>query len=254
MKRNAVNHEFKKTMHLVAGALALLVAATTGLAQDYQTVRDRLQTLAGADTEISIAESAVPGMLRVRLGGDIVYMTEDGRYLMQGRLLDLESRTDLTNQARTEIRKDLLASLDSEQMIRFGPDDPAYDLIVFTDVDCGYCRRLHQQIEEYNDAGIRINYMAFPRAGIGSETFRKMDAVWCAADQRAAMDEAKAGGSPDAPECTSPVADQYRLGQAIGVTGTPALVTLDGDLIPGYVPADDLRGRLEQLAAQHTAD
>lgn len=221
---------------------------------DYGAVRERLQNLTGADTEVAIAESAVPGMLQVRLGGDIVYITEDGRYLMQGRLLDLDSRTDLTNQARTEIRKDLLASLDTSQMIQFGPDNPEHELIVFTDVDCGYCRRLHQQIAEYNDAGIRINYMAFPRAGVGSETFRKMDAVWCSADQQAAMDEAKAGGTPSAQQCDSPVADQYRLGQAIGVTGTPALVTLDGDLIPGYVPADDLRGRLEQLEASHSAD
>nr|WP_240956208.1 DsbC family protein [Wenzhouxiangella sp. XN79A] len=223
-------------------------------AQDYQVVRDRLESLTGPETEITIAESAIPGVLQVRLGGDIVYMSEDGRYLMQGRLLDLESRTDLTNAAKTEIRKDLVQAIDTEQLIRFGPDNPEYELLVFTDVDCGYCRRLHQQISEYTEAGIRINYLAFPRAGAGSETFRKMDAVWCSDDQHAAMDEAKAGGSPTAEACQSPVAEQYRLGQALGVTGTPALLTMDGDLIPGYVPADDLRGRLEQLAAQHSAD
>ena len=246
-----MNHRTLSTL-LAAGALAL--ASTLAAAQDYQAVRDRLESLTGPDTEITIAESAIPGMLQVRLGGDIVYMTEDGRYLMQGRLLDLESRTDLTNSAKTEIRKELVAEIDPEQLIRFGPDDPAYDLLVFTDVDCGYCRRLHQQMSEYAEAGIRINYLAFPRAGVGSETFRKMDAVWCSEDQHAAMDEAKMGGSPSADACESPVAEQYRLGQALGVTGTPALVTMDGDLIPGYVPADDRRGRLEQLAAQHQAD
>lgn len=237
---------------LVAGALAL--SSTLAAAQEYEAVQERLKSLTGPDTEIAIAESAIPGMLQVRIGGDIVYISEDGRYLMQGRLLDLDSRTDLTSAAKTEIRKDLVAEIDRDQLIRFGSDDPAYELLVFTDVDCGYCRRLHQQMSEYADAGIRINYLAFPRAGIGSETFRKMDAVWCSSDQQAAMDEAKEGGSPDAEACESPVAEQYRLGQALGVTGTPALVTMDGDLIPGYVPADDLRGRLEQLAAQHSAE
>ncbi len=240
------------SMQLAAGALAL--ASTLAVGQDYQAVRDRIEGLTGPETEIAIAESAIPGVLQVRLGGDIVYMSEDGRYLMQGRLLDLETRLDLTNVAKTEIRKELVQSIASEQLIRFGPEKPDYELLVFTDVDCGYCRRLHQQIDEYSEAGIRINYLAFPRAGVGSETFRKMDAVWCAEDQHAAMDEAKTGGSPSAEACESPVAEQYRLGQALGVTGTPALLTMDGDLIPGYVPADDLRGRLEQLSAQRDAD
>lgn len=243
-----------RTFLLCFAACALVVAALPVQAQDYQAVRDRLQSLTGPDTDIAIAESAIPGMLQVRLGGDVVYMSEDGRYLMQGRLLDLESRTDLTNAAKTDIRKELVQEIDMGQLIQFGPEEPDFELLVFTDVDCGYCRRLHEQIAEYNEVGIRINYLAFPRAGAGSGTFQKMDAVWCSEDQHAAMDEAKAGGSPRAERCESPVADQYRLGQALGVTGTPALVTMDGDLIPGYVPADDLRGRLEQLAAQHQAD
>lgn len=243
-----------RTLFILFAACTVLVASVPAQAQDYQAVRDRLESLTGPDTEIAIAESAIPGVLQVRLGGDVVYISEDGRYLMQGRLLDLESRTDLTNSAKTEIRKELVNEIDLSESIQFGPENPEFDLLVFTDVDCGYCRRLHEQIAEYNDAGIRINYLAFPRAGTGSGTFQKMDAVWCSQDQHAAMDQAKAGGSPRAENCESPVADQYRLGQALGVTGTPALVTMDGDLIPGYVPADDLRGRLEQLSAQHQAD
>lgn len=243
-----------RTLFILSAVCVALFASVSAHAQDYQAVRDRLESLTGPDTEIAIAESAIPGVLQVRLGGDIVYISEDGRYLMQGRLLDLESRTDLTNAAKTDIRKELVNEIDMAQVIQFGPDNPEFELLVFTDVDCGYCRRLHEQIADYNDAGIRINYLAFPRAGAGSGTFQKMDAVWCSEDQHAAMDQAKAGGSPRAENCESPVADQYRLGQALGVTGTPALVTMDGDLIPGYVPADDLRGRLEQLAAQHQAD
>ncbi|MDX1626455.1 MAG: DsbC family protein [Wenzhouxiangellaceae bacterium] len=234
--------------------LALAAGCTTLHAADYQAVRDRLETLVNTDAQVSIAELPIEGVLQVRIGPEIVYMTEDARYLLQGRLVDLETRSDLTEEAKGEVRKELVGDLKPEDMIRFGPEDAEHDIIVFTDVDCGYCRRLHQQIQAYNDAGIRISYAAFPRAGIGSQTFRKMTSVWCAADPHEAMDIAKAGETPPPAECESPVSEQYKLGQAIGVTGTPALVTSGGDLIPGYVAPDDLKARLEQLEERRTAD
>jgi len=223
-------------------------------AADYQAVRDRLSTLIDDGTEISIAESPLPGILQVRLGSDIVYVTDDGRYLMQGRVLDLDTRQDLTDRARSQIRREMVREIEHDDLISYGAEDSDFEIIVFTDVDCGYCRRLHQQVEEYNDAGIRISYAAFPRAGMGSETSRKMTSVWCADDQRAAMDLAKGGGTPEPMECDAPVAELYEMGQAVGVTGTPALVTPNGDLIPGYVPPNDLRVRLEQLAAAGSAE
>lgn len=235
-------------------ASVLLVMPVLAAADDYDHVRERLSALVSGEAEISIAESPLPGILQVRLGSDIVYMTDDGRYLLQGRVLDLETRQDITDQARSKIRQELVDEIEYDQLISYGAKDSEFDIIVFTDVDCGYCRRLHQQVEEYNDAGIRISYAAFPRAGIGSESFRKMTSVWCADDQQAAMDFAKGGGSPEPAECDAPVADQYQLGQSVGVTGTPALVTPGGDLIPGYVPPNDLRVRLEQLDASKSAE
>lgn len=232
----------------------LLMPLLAAADDDYDQVRERLSTLVNGETDISIAESPLPGILQVRLGSDIVYMTSDGRYLLQGRVLDLDTRQDITDQAKSQIRRELIDDIDYDQLISYGAEDSEFEIIVFTDVDCGYCRRLHQQVEEYNDAGIRISYAAFPRAGAGSETFRKMTSVWCAEDQQAAMDLAKGGGTPEPVDCEAPVADQYQLGQSVGVTGTPALVTPGGDLIPGYVPPNDLRVRLEQLAAQNGAE
>ncbi|MEX0916288.1 MAG: DsbC family protein, partial [Wenzhouxiangellaceae bacterium] len=229
---------------------ALLLVPMLAAAGDYEQVRERLSTLISDDTSISIADSPLPGILQVRLGSDIVYITDDGRYLLQGRVLDLDTRQDLTDAAKSEIRRELVDGINYDQLISYGAEDSDFEIIVFTDVDCGYCRRLHQQVQEYNNAGIRISYAAFPRAGPGSESFRKMTSVWCSDDQQAAMDLAKGGGTPTPLECDAPVSAQYQLGQSVGVTGTPALVTPDGDLIPGYVPPDDLRVRLEQLAAR----
>lgn len=246
MNRKLLNRILKSTVS------ALIFAPVLVFADDYDQVRERLSALVTGETEISVAESPLPGILQVRLGSDIVYMTDDGRYLLQGRVLDLDTRQDITDQAKSKIRRELVDGIDYDKLIPYGPDDAEYEIIVFTDVDCGYCRRLHQQVQEYNDAGIRINYAAFPRAGIGSETFRKMTSVWCSDDQQAAMDLAKGGGTPEPAKCEAPIAEQYQLGQSIGVTGTPALVTPGGDLIPGYVPPNDLRARLEQLAAANT--
>jgi len=231
---------------------AMLLLPSLVQADDYENVRERLKTLINPETEMAIAETPLPGILQVRLGSDIVYISADGRYLLQGRMLDLDTRQDLTDRAMGEVRRELMAGLAGDELITFGPDGD-YEITVFTDVDCGYCRRLHQQIEEYIAAGIQVHYAAFPRAGVGSESFNKMTSVWCADDQQAAMDLAKSGGTPEPAECDAPIAEHYKLGQSLGVTGTPALLTPDGDLIPGYVPPQDLRARLEQLASQHPA-
>ncbi len=120
----------------------------------------------------------------VQIGGDIVYATADGKYLVQGRVIDMETREDLTEGAKAEVRRDLLAAADTKSQITFAPAEPNYDLTVFTDIDCGYCRKLHAQMNEYNQQGIAIHYMAFPRAGVGSHSYDKAVSVWCASDQR----------------------------------------------------------------------
>lgn len=235
---------------IILAPLMGILAVSAALAQDdYAQVRERLSSMVSGDRDLLIAETPIEGMLQVQIGSEIVYMTDDGRYLLQGRVVDLDTQTDLTDQAKSDVRREALGNLDESEWITFGPDDAEFDVLVFTDPDCGYCRRLHQQMADYNAAGIRINYVGFPRAGIGSETHEKLQNIWCAEDQQSAMDTAKGGGTPEPAECENPVAEHYELGQSMGVTGTPALMTLQGDLIPGYVPPDQLRERLERLAS-----
>jgi len=227
----------------------LLVAPLAALAQgDYSAVEERIRTLAPNAKEIAISETPIEGILMVQVSGDIVYMTADGGYMFQGRVVNMDTREDLTESAKSEVRRELLAGVDATKQISFSPEEPTYDLMVFTDIDCGYCRKLHAQVDGYNENGIAIHYMAFPRAGIGSRSYEKAVAVWCADDQQEAMTQAKLGGEPDPDECENPIAEQYQLGQALGVTGTPALLTADGTLIPGYVPPEQLRERLDKMA------
>lgn len=240
---------------LYTGLFALLLATPLAAAEDsYSVVEDAIRELAPNVTSIAVSETPADGILMVQVNGEIVYATADGKYLLQGRLIDMKTRQDLTENTKSALRRDLLKDIDPKTQIIFSPEDPAYDLIVFTDIDCGYCRKLHSQIDEYNKQGIAIHYMSFPRAGIGSHSYEKAVSVWCADDPQTALTNAKLGSEPDPKQCDNPVAEEYELGQKLGVTGTPALVTYDGTLIPGYVPPQQLRERLDRMAAAAAAE
>ncbi len=229
----------------------LVASAYAGMIDEVSAgmVEEKARMLAPNAKTIAVSETPIDGILQVQINSEIVYITADGKYLLQGQIMEIETRTNLTDQAKSGIRVGLLEGLKQDEQISFSPVDPKYELLVFTDLDCGYCRKLHNQIEEYNEEGIAIHYLAFPRAGIGSASYDKFVSVWCADDQQAALTLAKAGDDPEPLKCPNPIADQYELGREIGVTGTPALVTTDGTLIPGYMPPSQLRQRLESLEA-----
>lgn len=228
--------------------LATVLFAGSALADaDHEAVLERIGSLVPDAEDVTIAETPVPGVLEVRVGSEVIYMSNDGRYLLQGRMFDLETQTDLTDQARTSLRKEAMSKLDDIGIISFSPDNPEHNIYVFTDIDCGYCRRMHAQIDEYKEHGIAVHYLLFPRAGPGSGSWAKAEAVWCADDQQDALTIAKLGQEPDRLECDNPVQGQYQLGQEMGVTGTPALLTESGVLIPGFVQAAQLKERLVAL-------
>lgn len=234
---------------LIAATLSLLMMPA--LADDAeQTVRKAIRALVPDATIDSVRPSGVDGFHEVILGGQIVYVSSDGRFLLQGSIYDLANRADLTEVRRAEVRRDALAEVPPEKRIIYAPKDRKYTLTVFTDIDCGYCRRMHQHMDEYNAAGIAIEYLFFPRAGIGSGSFDKAVHSWCADDPAEALTRAKLGQELEARSCDNPVSADYDLGRRIGVTGTPAVITEDGQLIGGYLPPEQLLQRLQQTAGQ----
>lgn len=192
----------------------------------------------------SVTASPVKGLVAVNLAdGSTFYGTHDGRYLFSGDLFELGA-TDLINLTeanRAVGRKTLLAQVASKDTVTFSPvSKPKAAVYVFTDVDCGYCRKLHQEVPALNAKGIEVHYLAYPRAGVGSPSYDKIVSAWCAADRQTALTELKAGKNIKAQTCANPVEDQYALGRQMGISGTPAIVFEDGTLLPGYMPADEL--------------
>jgi thiol:disulfide interchange protein DsbC len=234
---------------LFACLMVTCAQADAAADKDFDAVQEKVRTLVPNAKTIAVSETPIAGLLQVQINSEIVYVTENGQYLLQGQIMDIDTRTNITDQAKSGIRVGLLAALKQDEQISFTPENPQYDLLVFTDIDCGYCRKLHNQMKEYNEEGIAIHYMAFPRAGIGSASYDKFVSVWCADDQQTALTLAKQGEEPEPQKCPNPIADQYEIGVEVGVTGTPALVTTDGLLIPGYVPPAQLRQRLESMQA-----
>lgn len=237
---------------LLAALLAGAVSLTAQASEDQ--VKTAIQTLVPNAKIDSIAESVIPGLYEVVLDSQIVYVSQDGKYLVQGSVFDIGKRADLTEQTRAGIRRSALKAIPKDQRIVFAPaGTPKHTLTVFTDIDCGYCRRMHSQVADYNRLGIAVEYVFFPRSGPGTESWQKAVSVYCADDKRIAMTDAKAGQPVPEKTCVNPIQEHFDLGSKVGVNGTPAVFTEDGTQVGGYSAPDQLIQRLDQLAAQKNA-
>jgi len=242
---------------LLIGAMAAACApdkpadtATTGLpGGNLEQVRAQLAKYLPEIKPEDVRESSVPGLYEVQQGSLFGYITADGKYLISGDLIDVESGQSLTENRRRGDRVARLKGIGNDQSLIFAPEggaDAAHTVTVFTDIDCGYCRKLHREIDQYNAAGIAIRYLFYPRSGPGSESFRKAEAVWCAADPKEALTQAKLGAPVEGKsDCKNPVMAEYQLGQELGLRGTPMIVLPDGEVVNGYVPVEALAQRLE---------
>lgn len=235
-------------------AVAPAVPATTEAAKapaeatvDTALLNEKLKPLFGGVPD-SIKPTPVNGVYEAKFGTELIYVSADGRYFFSGDLIDGSSRTNLSEQSRTVERKDMLAKVEDKDTVIFkAKGEQKHLLTVFTDVDCGYCVKLHKEVNQLNEAGVSVRYLAYPRAGVGSESYKKIVNVWCADNKQDALTKSKAGETIASKECDNPVAKEFELGQKLGVNGTPALFTEDGTMIPGYRPADQLVKILDDM-------
>lgn len=198
-----------------------------------------------------ISDSPLPGLYQVAVGSSVAYVTEDGRYLVQGDIYDLSTSQNLTEDTRAKARAALLGSVPRDEMIVFSPKDGKvkHTITMFTDIDCGYCRQFHRDIDKVNALGIEVHYLFFPRTGPNTESWTKAEEVWCAKDRKSALTRAKLGGAvPDAKCTETPVEEHWDLGHRVGVRGTPAIFAENGELVGGYLPPDELEKRLDELS------
>jgi thiol:disulfide interchange protein DsbC len=235
---------------VAAAVMPLLVAQTAvaGEAEDVKAITAALTKVNPGAKPDSIKPSVIPGLYEAVYGPQVIYVSKDGAYLFEGDLFDVKRRLNLTEQKREKGRAAVVNSIDPKTMIIFAPEgETKYTINAFTDIDCGYCRKLHKQIDEYNKLGIAIRYLSFPRAGVNSKSYEKAVSVWCSDDRKKAITLAKAGQTPEKKTCDNPVKDHMAAAREVGVTGTPSLVLESGKLLPGYVEPKRLLQILDQL-------
>ncbi|HHO67876.1 MAG TPA: DsbC family protein [Gammaproteobacteria bacterium] len=220
--------------------------AVTGVAMaDRKSEEAAIRKALGGNEVSSIEPAPVDGFYEVVIGPHVVYVSRDARYLLQGELVDMRTRENLTAPRRQQAVRQLLDGLDKADMIVFSPDKPRHHITVFTDIDCGYCRKLHSQIGDYLAQGIEVRYLFYPRAGRNSPSYRKAVAVWCAKDRKQALTDAKNNKPIPLKTCDNPVDRHMQLARRLGLRGTPMIVLEDGSIQPGYVPPEPLAKLLD---------
>lgn len=200
-------------------------------------------------TQENVRETPIAGVFEIIQGPSVVYVSQDGRFVFSGDIIDLQDQfKNITENSRRQARVAALQALKNEQTINFIPENAKHIVTVFTDIDCGYCRKLHEDIAVLNKKGIGIRYLAFPRAGLESESFDKAQSVWCAKDPQEAITLAKQGKTVKSANCANgAVALDLQLGVMMGINGTPSMVLENGVIVPGYLTPDKLEAILNKL-------
>ena len=222
--------------------LTLIFFTTSSIANDalkkeFQKSLSRLSS----DFEISdVKETPIKGIYQVTIGPDVIYMSRDGNYVLKGEILDIGNRRNLTEDFRAQTRINLLNTISDGEYIEFSSTKSKNYIYVFTDVDCGYCRKLHRDVPELNSMGIAVRYLAYPRAGVDSIIGEEMRNVWCAENRQKALTTSKNRQPIEVKICDAPIARHHALGRELGVTGTPAIFLENGRKLPGYIPPDEL--------------
>jgi thiol:disulfide interchange protein DsbC len=226
-----------------------LAFSLDGIADETEIVTKINQVLPAGMSVKGIKQSQVDSLFVVDIGDlQPIYASKDGNFFLYGEMYAIKNG-ELLNTTKQEISLNRRAILDSElsekDFITFAATDEKHVITVFTDVDCGYCRKFHGEIEDYNAQGITVNYVAFPRSGLESESYNKIVSAWCSSDPKGTLTALKEGRDPALKLCQDhPVEDHYLLGQRIGITGTPAIISSSGDLLPGYLPPMELLKKL----------
>ena len=243
----------RTTRIFIAIAAALVLSGTSAFAEDadpkLEAVRAKISSMFSSIEPEHVSASPIDGWYTVQKGSIVAYISDDGRYLLQGDLIDLDLQVNLSEQSRTDARRELVSALADEESILFSPAEVQHAVTVFTDIDCTYCRKLHIEIDQYLEQGIAVRYVLYPRNGRSSRAWSTSEDVWCSADRGDALTAAKLDRKFETTACdASMIARHYKLGQDVGLNGTPAIVFDDGTMIAGYMPAAQLKVRLSQAS------
>jgi thiol:disulfide interchange protein DsbC len=241
-------------MRQLLSLILILVSLNVLAATPEETVQAAFSKLAPQVKVDVVQESVVPGFYEAIIGSQFVYVSKDGRFVLDGSAIDADSQRDITEAARAKNRMASLKQIGPDKRIIFAPETPKFSVTVFTDIDCPFCRRFHQQIDAYNAAGIAVEYVFMP-LDIHPGADKKAEAVWCSIDRKSAFSAAMNGADPGSATCPNPVAETTRIAHSIGINGTPTMLASDGTRVAPQIALspDKLVAELAHLATNPVA-
>ena len=210
-----------------------------------QAIQNQLAKVIPGAPKAEIAGTPIDGLYQVTVGLGIIYMSADGQFLLNGSMINLKTDENLTKAAMRSLRQSAMESIPVESMVVYPGKDTDNGktgrfMTVFTDIDCPYCTKLHNEIPALTEAGITVRYLAYPRSGVNTKSYHKAVSVWCSDDRAKTMDLAMSKQKVEKKSCDNPVQGHMMEAQRFGVNGTPNIVLDNGELLPGYVPAEEL--------------
>ncbi|MSP27045.1 MAG: DsbC family protein [Methylococcales bacterium] len=225
---------------IILAAVSLFGLAFSAAQADENTIKESIAKSMPTMKVDTIKPSEVKGLYEISVGSNVFYVSDDGKYLIEGHLIDIAAKKDLTEGKLSESHVKAIKNLGVDKMIVFKAKDSKYTVTIFTDIDCGYCRKLHSEIDSYLAEGITVQYIFFPRSGKDTESYKKAISVWCADDRKTALTAAKKGETLKEKTCANPVDEHMKLAAEFEVNGTPTIVSEKGVVYPGYLPAKQL--------------
>ena len=236
----------KSSSRILVILCALIALPLNAADDDISKLKQRLSSMFPSDTAYTISKTPVPGLFEVDFGDSFVYITADGQYAVKGDIINMVTNANLTNLKRAEGRLKTMEVITEKDTLVYPAKDKVTTMTVFTDIDCSYCRKLHSDMKGYNEQGIEVRYVFYPRAGLGSNSHQKATSVWCADDQHKALDFVKSGRRIDKRDCDTPIVKHVEVANKLGVNSTPTLMFEDGTMMPGYIPPARLAAILKQ--------
>lgn len=234
-----------KKLQLLLTSITLLGVTSVLADKEIEQFKKALSKRLPAVEITSVSKSPLDGLYQVVSGSQVVYMTQDARYMIDGDFVDLSNKQNFTEDAKSNIRLEKINALGEDNMLIYTPKKVKHTVTVVTDIDCPYCRRLHDEMDEYMELGVRVRYIFMPLKG--REDFNTTVSVWCSEDRNLSLDIAKAGGTIESKKCDNPITEHLALSRNLGVRGTPAIIMEDGSLLPGYVPIKKLIVELRKI-------
>ncbi len=243
---------FSRLIVPAVAVFSLVFAAIASADEEIDTLSKALAKRFPNVTVDKLERTAIPGLYQLVAGSQVVYTDVNGRYMIEGDLIDMDTGKNFSEIAKAGIRLKALAQLSDDEMVVYQPEKVEHTINVVTDIYCPYCRKLHNEMDDYLDNNIKVRYILLPLKG--KKDVEDTVSVWCADDRNLALDIAKAGGGVEKKSCPNPLAKHKLVSRQLGVTGTPAIVLEDGRMLPGYVPVKEVVKLLNQTKDKGNKD